>query len=324
NDRLLDVALTYIDLLQAYAELAIAGETLQNARELLRDLEVLLSQGKSTKADMFRVRTEASIRERDYLQAQGRIQVVSAHLARLLNLPPDMLFQPLEPALVPITLIPEAMPLHELIAQGMSFRPELAENQAYSRAAYERWREAKMAPLLPSLQVSMAAGGFGGGPNSFFGDFDGRSDVTALAVWRLQNLGLGNLYQSRERRSQYGQLTLRQLALQNQVGDQIVSAATLVQTWRQELTPAQVAVRSARESVRLNFIGIVSAPEKYRPIEPLQAIQALSNSRLDYLQAVAGYNRAQFQLYAALGNPPLAALQTATPWPISEPVTPQR
>jgi hypothetical protein len=39
----------------------------------------------------------------------------------------------------------------------------------------------------------------------------------------------------------------------------------------------------------------------------------MSHSRLEYLDAIIDYNRAQFQLYVALGRPPAAALAREVP-----------
>src|SRR5262249_61356800 len=89
-----------------------------------------------------------------------------------------------------------------------------------------------------------------------------------------------------------------------------------------ELTVARGAVRAARESYRLNELRTRRAPEQGRPIELLQAIQALAQARVSYLQTVADYDRTQFRLYAALGHPPLCALDEAARVPTEEPTVP--
>ena len=42
------------------------------------------------------------------------------------------------------------------------------------------------------------------------------------------------------------------------------------------------------------------------PIETLQAIQSVATARRSYLATVTNYNRAQFQLLRAVGQPPTA------------------
>jgi outer membrane protein TolC len=322
NEQLLDVAVAYLDLLQTYAALQIAEETYTNARHLLDLTESYERSGKGAAADTARARTEVNLRERDRLEIRGRIGIVSARLAQLLQLPPDLPLRPIEPALVPIALVPEQAPLPELIAQALINRPELAENRALIAAALERWRAAKVAPWVPEVRLAYAAGGYGGGINSFFGAFNGRGDFTATAVWELENLGLGNRAQVRERHSRYAQATYRQVSLEARVAAQVVAAFSEAFASRGQFVPAAEGVKAARESYRLNEERIRRAPEQGRPIELLQAIQALARARQDYLEVVADYNRAQFRLHTALGNPPLCALESMASIPVAEPTVP--
>ena len=66
----------------------------------------------------------------------------------------------------------------------------------------------------------------------------------------------------------------------------------------------------ALSSLELNQTNIrrgAGLPGATRPIEVLQPIQALAQSRADYLDAVLAYNRAQFRLNHAIGRPPMIA-----------------
>ena len=73
----------------------------------------------------------------------------------------------------------------------------------------------------------------------------------------------------------------------------------------------QEAIASAEESYRLNEQRIRES--EGLPIELLQSISALTDARNSYTVAVANYNRAQYELMRALGNP--ASVPTA-PTPI--------
>src|SRR5262249_59855792 len=88
---------------------------------------------------------------------------------------------------------------------GRMSRPGLAEGRALVGAAMARWRQARVDPLVPRLDVGYTAGLFGGGRNEFLGDFGGRGDGTVAAVWELHNLGAGDLARARARQSQYRQ-----------------------------------------------------------------------------------------------------------------------
>ena len=61
----------------------------------------------------------------------------------------------------------------------------------------------------------------------------------------------------------------------------------------------------------------------YDPLQPLIAERDLNQARVGYLNAVIGYNKAQFQLYWALGQPPLQAPASARPQSIAFPVLPE-
>ncbi len=323
NELLLNVALAYIDLLQAYALQQIAEEAERNARHMLELTESHERAGKGTAADTARARTEAMVRQRQVVEVRGRIGALAARLAQLLRLPPDVQLRPVEPAIVPVALVPETLPLPELIAHALLNRPELAENRALIEAALVNWRAAKVAPLVPNLQLGYVAGGFGGGRNGFFGNFNGRGDATAAAIWQLENFGLGDLARIRARRSLYNQSVFRQHAVETEVAEQVVRAFRLAYTRAKELEFAQRGVQAARESYHLNEERVRRAPEQARPIELLQAIQALARTRQDYLDVVAEYNRAQFRLSTALGTPPPCALPGASTVPTSVPVAPR-
>jgi hypothetical protein len=61
---------------------------------------------------------------------------------------------------------------------------------------------------------------------------------------------------------------------------------------------------------------------KYDPIDPLIAEQQLAQARNLYLTEVIEYNKAQFRLFTALGQPPLEALDRAAQEPTEIPVEP--
>jgi outer membrane protein TolC len=191
--------------------------------------------------------------------------------------------------------------LPDLIAQGLNSRPELAANQALVQAALERLRQEQWRPLIPHLQVGLSAGGFGGGPNSFFGNFDGRTDLDSLVVWELKGLGFGNRARERERSSQQVQAALSAEQIRDTVAAEIVRAYYQVRLRQQQIEAARAQVEATAEALPLNFKGILGG--QLRAIEAQQAIQALAAARNQYIATVNDYNRAQFQLLRALGRP---------------------
>lgn len=301
NDVLLQVALAYLDVLQAQGELEINTQTLANARLLVDLTSSFERSGKGVAADTARARVEASTRERERFELQARLAATQARLAQLLRLAPEVQLKPAEMTIPRWEFVAIDQPVQGLISTALLQRPELAENRAWIEAALDRWKAAKVQPLLPTLRLGYGVGTFGGGPDDFVGNFGTRADLSAALSWQFFGLGLSNHAAIAERRSQYVQAVFQRDSLEARVAEQVVAAYQQVNNRVKEFKPAHEAVTAAVDSYRLNEERIRRAPEQGRPIELLQAIQALARARSDELGLFCDYNRGQFQLFAALG-----------------------
>ena len=301
NDTLLQVAIAYVDVLQAQGELEINTQTLANAKVLVDLISSFERNGKGVAADTARARVEASTRERERFELQAQLAARQARLAQLLRLSPEVSLKTAEKNIQKWELVTTDQPVQSLIATALMQRPELEENRARIAASLELWRAAKVQPLLPSLRLGYAVGTYGGGPDDFVGNFGTRSDLSATLSWQLYGLGMGNQAVIAEKRSEYAQAIFKKDGLEAIVAEQVVSAYQQVANRSREFKPAHEAVTAALESYRLNEERIRRAPEQGRPIELLQAIQALARARSDELALFTDYNRGQFQLFASLG-----------------------
>jgi outer membrane protein TolC len=322
----LDVALTYLDLAGIHARLTVNAEVLAYAEEMLRFALVgrEATLGK-TPADTTRARTEVELRRVERIDLEGQAADTSARLAQLLLLRPTVDLRPADPALVPITLVPTDGPLDDLLATGLLNRPELAESRALVAAALAYWRQAKVAPFVPRIDFMYSAGEFGGGIHDDTERFSSRGDGQAQAIWELHNLGAGDVARARERRSRYNQATLHVTEVQAQVAAEIAAAAKRVRTRERAVANAQNAVRQAEETwTRLygGAFGMNIRERRYDPLEPLLAVQQVAAARSQYVQEIVEYNKAQFRLYTAMGQPPLEALPGATALPLEVSPTP--
>ncbi|GIW82266.1 MAG: hypothetical protein KatS3mg105_4073 [Gemmatales bacterium] len=305
NDTLLQVAQTYFDLVQAQGQAAIAREAVENAEKLVHLIDSRVRAGNALPADDRRARADLSQRRREYYRAQENVHFVSAELVRLLRLDPNTVLIPLENQPVPIEIVSEREPLPDLIAHGLTNRPELAQHQALVGATLERLRHERWRPFIPTVQLGVDGGGFGGGRDSFFGRFNGRVDFDALLVWEMRNLGFGNMALRRERASQNAQAALMAVQIQDRIAAEIAQAYYRVQLRRRQIQATEAQVRAAAEAVPLNFKGILGG--QLRAIEAQQAITALADARNQYLDALIAYNKAQFELVRAIGIAPGAS-----------------
>jgi outer membrane protein TolC len=322
----LDVALAYLDLLHIHGQLAVNADTLDRAKAMLRFAEAADEAGlNKNKADPTRARAEIAARQRERIDLEGGAAVASARLAQLLLLKPSVDLRPVDPGVVPLTLVPAAGSLDDLVATALLNRPELAESRELVSAAVARWRQARTAPLIPRLEASYFGGDFGGGVNSDLSKFGGRSDGLLQMTWELHNFGAGDLARARERRAQVNEANFHVVEVEAQVAAEVVAAAKLARQHQRTLKDAQAAVIEAVETWRRLETAareVIGGKRNLDPLEPFIAVQSLAQARSEYLKEVIDYNRAQFRLFTALGQPPQDALPKAKPEPPKLPVLP--
>jgi outer membrane protein TolC len=307
NNALLEVAEAYLDLQQASGQLAIAREAAGNAEALSRITGSYARLGEGVEADHRRALAELRHQRKNLQAASGQLLVASANLIRLLVLNPRMVVAPVEPAEAIVRLIPDDVPIDDLIVEGLRRRPELAQSQDLVEAALLRWKQAKLRPWVPSVSFGYAGGGFGGGQGAFFGNFGARGDAMASLFWELQNLGITDLAAMHRTQAQHRTAQLELIQVEARVAAEVSAAYESRAAASRQIAESRETVTEAVESLRLNMINMqqgAGLPRATRPIEVLQPIQALAQARLDYLDSVLSYNRAQFRLQRAVGQAP--------------------
>jgi outer membrane protein TolC len=310
NDALLGLSEAYFDLQVAAGRLQIAREAASNAEALAQLTASYARSGAGLEADYRRALTELEHRRKEVEQSVGALEVASAEVIRRTRLDPRIVVAPVEPPETVLRLVADECPVDTLIVAGLQNRPELAQNRALVDATLVRLKQARLRPLIPSLALRYSGGGFGGGPNDFFGDFDGRSDADVNLYWTLENLGFGDRARIRRSDAERQEATLRLVQVQDRVAADVVQADKSRHAALRQIDRAARQLPEALRSMELNFTNIrrgAGLPGATRPIEVLQPIQALAQARTDYLESVLAFNRAQFRLYHAIGRPPLVA-----------------
>ncbi len=189
NDGLLETSLSYMQLLQASQEQAVASEALQQARELERVTSEFAAAGQGLTSDHDRARAELAIRKNELQRAEEAVHVASARLAQQVRWEYGQLLQPAEPALYAFTLVDHDVPAQGLVAVGLSHRPEIAEARHLVCEAVERRYRERYAPLIPSVLLGVSYGGLTGGLGSDMINTGDRFDADAVAYWEIRQLG---------------------------------------------------------------------------------------------------------------------------------------
>lgn len=299
QDAMLAAATGYLELLRANQELAIARDIESHANKLAELTKAYADTGQGLAADHDRARAELAVRRNEAARAEEMVQVASARLAQLLHIDPTVELLPTETNVVPLSLHRSGGAIQELVAEGLSHRAEICEQQQLVAEACARLKREQHAPLLPSVLLGVSYGGFGGGVGDNFRRPDQRLDADAVAYWEVRNLGLGEKAARAEATSRVNQARWREVATLDRIAREVVEAHTQVTARQRQIGVAEEGVQSATSSFERNSERIRNA--QGLPLETLQSLQALAQARREYLRAVNDYNVAQFQLQRAIG-----------------------
>lgn len=327
NAVLLKVAVAYTGLLQANAGLSLAILIRNDAREVARLTANYAATGEGRDADAERAATELRRREEDVAEARFQIGRVSRELSGLLNLDPTIALRPLEAQFVPQSIVPNRIPLAQLVSIAMLSRPELKARQMAIRAALLELDSAKMLPFSPQFMLGFSNGVFGGGSNLVasptppakglppnqprFGDFKDRADIDAIMYWSARNMGLGNKALIDVARAHAKSTEFEEQMTLDRVRREVAEAFVRTHIRFKEIETRARGVRSGVEGFTEDM-NRVKAREAL-PIEVLDSLRHLATERRDYLDVIADYNKAQFELYVALGSPPADVLARPVP-----------
>ncbi len=323
NQMLLQVATAYSELLRAEGRRAARIQARDEARVIAKITADYARAGQGRIADANRAATVLASWEASIQAAEAEILTSSARLCQLLNLDPSIRLHPTDAVVVPQPLVPDPIPLCELIALGLLRRPELAAQRAAIEAALLYLGGAKVLPFSPNTLLGFSAGGFGGGSNlvrPLFGGFGGREDLDVIVYWTIQNLGLGNIALIRGADARLKINQFQQVELLNMVRADIAEAYARTHARYAQVGVYEEAVRSGYLAFKNDLdntragVGAEGANlRRVLPIELLNSFELLADARLDYIDAIVDYNESQFAMYVALGQPPADALAHPVP-----------
>jgi outer membrane protein TolC len=329
NDIQLQVAVAYLDLVELHGLMAINADILDRTEQILRAARVGAEAGlNKTGADVNRAATEVNLRREEGIVLRGRAAAAAARLNQLLMLDAAVELVPYEVAVVPVVLVPAETTLEQLLETALRARPEIAAGVAQVSGSEALLRQSKASPLLPRVQGEFVGGGLSGwrdNPVPASSPFVNQYNAGVALTWNLEAFGLGNAAQIRGRQAGLDASVYRLREIQALVTSQVVEAAETAAARFESLEAAQEAVRQAQEMYRKfrdTSFGMVGAKGLFDALEPLTAVQSLNQARVQYLQQVVEFNRAQFRLYAAVGQPAVLGLDKAEERPVDVPPIP--
>jgi outer membrane protein TolC len=318
NDSLLMTAEAYFSVHQYRGMYTGALYCVGRGHDLV-DRISRLSRDLVPRVEVDRARNMVAGLEQQATSAREMWRVHSANLTQVLRLDPRAVVVPLEHDHLQITMIDPALPLHDLQKIALTNRPELASYQALVQAAEARIRREKMRPLLPLVLIGgfqtpggmlIQGGVFGLGPNSSLNQWTGRVDVSCQLVWQLDAFGIGNLARIKQQRGDESRTLIELRGTQDRMAAEVTEAQARLQSATARVGQADRALRSSLIAFNGNYEGLQQTTrfgdvlvEVFRPQEVVYALQRLKTALDEYFTTVAEYNRAQFQMFHALGYP---------------------
>jgi outer membrane protein TolC len=321
QDVLLRVALAYNDLVRSAGLRSVAIMIRNDARELARLTAEYQATGQGRKADADRAATELARRDAQLYRAEGNVVRASAAMCRLLHLDPSIRLHAADNQVIPRSIVPDPIPLPELLAIAILNRPELNERRAAAAKALLSQRAAEMLPFSPTVFLGFSAGGFGGGSDvasqpvtslpfgrgqARFTTLDDRADLDVMAYWTLQNLGVGNKAQIHIAHSRLSSADLELLVTLDRVRCEVAGAYARTHARFAQIRTCELAITSGMKAFEEDMERIRAA--EGLPLEVIDSLRLLARAREKYLHAILDYNQAQFQLYVSLGKPPAELL----------------
>jgi outer membrane protein TolC len=305
NDVLLDVARAYLGLVSAEARLLALRQSEVELAELAKLTTDFAAKGAARDADAKRAQGELELLRTALYRAEEDAITRAVELARLLSADSTIRLRP-EPGTPPLLqLVDDRTPLEALHDTALANRPEVAARNMDVAASETRLRQERIRPFLPTISIGFSAGEFGGGSNQVgyrMNQFNSRTDLDIVAVWSLQNLGVGNRALQNGVRAQIGIAEAQRIQAADVVRREVTDAYTRSRTARNQMDIVKRRVETAQDAFRQDFLR--TKDQLGRLVEVLSSFNLLVSARLDYINAMVGYSQAQIELYVALGNTP--------------------
>lgn len=327
NDALMQTANAYFWVHQYRGMYAGALYTVERGHDLV-DRVLQLSRELVPRVEVDRARNMLADLEQRASLARQNWRVASANLTQVLRLDPRAIVEPLEHDHTQITLIDPSLGLDDLMPVALHNRPELSSRRALVQAAEVRIEREKWRPLLPLVLLNgfqhagmfLQAGLFGLGTNSSLNQFEGRENASLQLVWQLDAFGVGNLARIKNQRGEESRAIVELRRVQDTGAADVTRALARVQSAAARVHQADRAMRTAivtfnghleglGQTRRLENVLVIT----YRPQEAVYSLELLNVAFDEYFTTVADYNRAQFELFHALGYPARELAQLRPP-----------
>lgn len=293
-------ATLYAELGRTHAAIGTANDAVRISDDLVRQVSQAAEAGLAYAGDVQRAVVQRARNDSRLSRAREEARLASVRLAQVLRLPPALQLLPDLDDFTALTLVDTNQPLDSLVASALGRRPELHRAEARIAAAQNRRLGTTRGPWIPTLGAQAALGGMAGGRNGDFGNADDFQDYGVSLSWRIGPGGLGDRSRIRTADARLRIAELGREQERDSIVAEVVEASSRCHATLERLEAATRAVTAATRLLELTGsrrefgVGAV--------MEGIEAERELTQTRLDQVQAIADHNRAQWDLWRAVGD----------------------
>jgi outer membrane protein TolC len=287
---------------QAYQKLAEQADTIS------RQIDIQVQIGLRYESDLLLSKSNLNHLKIQMLNAKTEYGKKSAALVKLLNLDPKLKLVSVDSIMIPLNLLTEIEAIE--FDSAYQRRPEFKEMELSLKSIETEMKTVTTGLLIPELRLNAFGSYFGGLKGnvkpmfpSQYPDPQQLYPTSALNVSLMWRVPLGNLIYAGDLKKYKSQILIKQTQMEQvkaQVNEEIIAAKETLFASKEQMEIAlegsEYANLALQQSIQRQELGTI------RPFEILQAQEIFIKARLDYLKAVADYNKAQYQLHVAKGN----------------------
>ena len=301
QDSTVSAAQRYFDLTKTKTLADVSREALEISQSYEKELHEAVGAGIAFKGDELRVQTETDSDQIALRRALEQQRIAAVSLAEVLHLNPAVELVSRDDGLATVVLFETNTPSDALVQRALQSRPELLQSRALVFAARQAKNGAVYGPLVPSIGAQVFAGGLGGGPDGGPGNFGESKDYLVGLSWRIGPGGLFDSGRINASKARLAAVQINEAKLRDVIIGQVITGVTRTQSLSEQIEMTKRKLAAASETLRLTRerkqfgVGIV--------LEEIQAQQALTQARAQYVTAVAEFNSAEYELAKAVGSP---------------------
>jgi outer membrane protein TolC len=306
SENLLDAASTYIDLLAARASESLAVTIEKQLTDLLVQANALAKVDKGLQFEVERVEAELRAHRIVVRKLHEGCDSASAKLTYVLGVDPACDMVPIETHLALLNIIDAHAPVQVLVEKSLVDGPGVRELEGLLRLI-EKTRAAAQGPgrYMPALALNMNEGAFGAGPGARMA-WDNQLNIGLSLRWNITEC-----FTARERQRQSdlqaAQAQVNYQDLRGRLTLGVTEARTAILSGKDQLGLIEEQVRFADKAYELSASRLKESIKGRSPSEVLMAIRTLGGARLEAIQTLRDFDKAQVRLLMLVGGPPAGA-----------------